>query len=315
MIEVKGLTKRYGKTYAIKNLSFSVKEGEVVGLLGPNGAGKTTTIRIIVGYSAASDGDVYLNGVDLLENPIQAKRNIGYLPEVPPLYPDLTILEYLHFVCKLKNIKSQERQSAIDLVLNDLNIVDVKNRLIGNLSKGYRQRVGFAQALIGNPPIIVLDEPSVGLDPKQIIEIRKLIQELKRRKHTIIISSHILSEMSSICDKLIILNRGEIVAEDSPNNLSKQLVLSSRLQVILEGDKSVIEDSAIRLLKIKPNKMDYDEVLKTYHLVFEDVGDVELRRDIFKICSNLNVPILLMAPQELSLEEIFLEFTNDRLES
>ena len=155
MIEVKGLTKRYGKTYAIKNLSFSVKEGEVVGLLGPNGAGKTTTIRIIVGYSAASDGDVYLNGVDLLENPIQAKRNIGYLPEVPPLYPDLTILEYLHFVCKLKNIKSQERQSAIDLVLNDLNIVDVKNRLIGNLSKGYRQRVGFAQALIGNPPIIV----------------------------------------------------------------------------------------------------------------------------------------------------------------
>ena len=218
MIEVENLTKKYGSQVAVDNLSFRVERGMIYGFLGPNGAGKSTTMNMMTGYIAATSGTVKINGYDILKNPEQAKKSIGYLPELPPVYPDMTVYEYLRFVAELKKVKKNERQAQIEDVMKQTQIEDVKGRLIKNLSKGYKQRVGLAQAIIGYPEVIILDEPTVGLDPKQIIEIRELIRELAK-KHTIILSSHILSEVSAVCDHIMIISKGKLVASDTPEGL------------------------------------------------------------------------------------------------
>ena len=222
MITISNLTKKYGDKYALDNISFNVKKGEVLGFLGPNGAGKSTTMNIITGYISYTDRSVNIDGYDILENPIEVKKKIGYLPEIPPLYLDMVVWDYLEFVYELKKIKTEDEKSHIQQVIDMVKIDNVKNRKIANLSKGYRQRVGLAGALIGDPEILILDEPTVGLDPKQIIEIRNVIKELGKEK-TVILSSHILSEISAVCDRVIIINKGKFVAEDTPKNLSDKL--------------------------------------------------------------------------------------------
>lgn len=221
MIKVNHLVKNYGTCQAVKDISFHVEPGQIVGLLGPNGAGKSTTMNILTGYISATDGEVTVGGYDILDEPLKAKAQIGYLPEIPPLYVDMTVTEYLTFAAKLKKVKKTELKTEVERVMEAAKVTDVADRLIKNLSKGYKQRVGLAQALIANPPILILDEPTVGLDPNQIIEIRELIQELGK-EHTIILSSHILSEVSAVCDYIIIIDGGQIVAKDSKESLTKE---------------------------------------------------------------------------------------------
>jgi len=222
LIEVEGVTKRYGQRVAVDNISFTVNDGEILGFLGPNGAGKSTTMNIITGYISATEGTVRIDGKDILDQPEEAKKDIGYLAEFPPLYLDMTVSEYLNFICDIRKVPQEERKQSIDKIMDVVKILDVKDRLIKNLSKGYKQRVGLAQAMVGNPKVLVLDEPTVGLDPRQIIEMRDLIKKLGR-SHTIILSSHILPEVSAICDRIIIINKGKIVASGTPANLSKRL--------------------------------------------------------------------------------------------
>ena len=236
MIEVKNLVKRYGDHVAVNNLSFTVEEGQIYGFLGPNGAGKSTTMNIITGYLASTEGEVLINGHNILEEPEEAKKCIGYLPELPPVYTDMTVLEYLKFVAELKKIPKDQRKKQILEVMNLVKITDMQNRLIKNLSKGYRQRVGLAQAVLGYPPIIILDEPTVGLDPKQIIEIRDLIKSLGK-KHTVILSSHILSEVSAVCDYVMIIAKGQLVASDTPENLSKLMLGSNTVTCTVHGTR------------------------------------------------------------------------------
>ena len=234
MIEVKNLVKRYGDHVAVNNLSFTVEEGQIYGFLGPNGAGKSTTMNIITGYLASTEGEVLINGHNILEEPEEAKKCIGYLPELPPVYTDMTVLEYLKFVAELKKIPKDQRKKQILEVMNLVKITDMQNRLIKNLSKGYRQRVGLAQAVLGFPEIIILDEPSVGLDPKQIIEIRELIRQLAK-KHTVILSSHILAEVREVCDYILIISKGKLVASDTPDNLGKLAQGSNNLSLLVRG--------------------------------------------------------------------------------
>lgn len=241
MIEVENLTKKYGSHVAVDNLSFRVERGMIYGFLGPNGAGKSTTMNMMTGYIAATSGTVKINGYDILKNPEQAKKSIGYLPELPPVYPDMTVYEYLRFVAELKKVKKNERQVQIEDVMKQTQIEDVKGRLIKNLSKGYKQRVGLAQAIIGYPEVIILDEPTVGLDPKQIIEIRELIRELAK-KHTIILSSHILSEVSAVCDHIMIISKGKLVASDTPEGLMTLLKGGRQMKLSVLGEQGKVEE-------------------------------------------------------------------------
>ena len=241
MIEVENLTKKYGSHVAVDNLSFRVERGMIYGFLGPNGAGKSTTMNMMTGYIAATSGTVKINGYDILKNPEQAKKSIGYLPELPPVYPDMTVYEYLRFVAELKKVKKNERQAQIEDVMKQTQIEDVKGRLIKNLSKGYKQRVGLAQAIIGYPEVIILDEPTVGLDPKQIIEIRELIRELAK-KHTIILSSHILSEVSAVCDHIMIISKGKLVASDTPEGLMTLLKGGRKMKLSVLCEQSKVEE-------------------------------------------------------------------------
>ena len=248
MITISNLTKKYGDKYALDNISFNVKKGEVLGFLGPNGAGKSTTMNIITGYISYPDGSVNIDGYDILENPIEVKKKIGYLPEIPPLYLDMVVWDYLEFVYELKKIKTEDEKSHIQQVIDMVKIDNVKNRKIANLSKGYRQRVGLAGALIGDPEILILDEPTVGLDPKQIIEIRNVIKELGKEK-TVILSSHILSEISAVCDRVIIINKGKFVAEDTPKNLSDKLGDNKKMLFRISGDREKAENILAEILK------------------------------------------------------------------
>ena len=236
MIEVNNLVKRYGDHTAVDHLSFKIEKGKIYGFLGPNGAGKSTTMNIITGYIASTEGTVSIDGHDILEEPEKARKCIGYLPEQPPLYFDMTVLEYMRFAADLKKIPKNKKNEMIEEVMDRVKITDMKNRLIKNLSKGYRQRVGLAQAILGYPEVIILDEPTVGLDPKQIIEIRDLIKDL-RQKHTVILSSHILSEVSAVCDYVLIISHGKLVASDTPENLSKLAAGSNNLSLVVKGDK------------------------------------------------------------------------------
>ena len=239
MIEVKNLVKRYGEHKAIDDLSFMVNKGEVVGFLGPNGAGKSTTMNIITGYIPGTEGTIVIDGHDIMEEPLLVKRSIGYLPEIPPLYPDMRVKEYLYFVAELKRVDRKKRNEMVDEIMNMTGIAQRKDQLIKHLSKGYKQRVGLASAIMGYPEVIILDEPTVGLDPMQIIEIRDLIKQLSK-DHTVILSSHILSEVSAVCDKVIIINKGKLIVIDTPENLISNMQTSQAITLLVKGEEAVV---------------------------------------------------------------------------
>ena len=306
MIEVKNLSKSYGSKLAVNDISFSVGEGEILGFLGPNGAGKSTTMNMLTGYLSSSGGEAVINGADILEDPAAAKRSIGYLPEQPPLYLDMTVMEYLNFVYDLKKCKLP-RRSHLAEICSLVKITDVSKRVIRNLSKGYRQRVGLAQALVGNPKVLILDEPTVGLDPKQIIEIRTLIKRLGKN-HTVILSSHILSEVQAVCDRIVVIDKGRLVANDTTENLSHSLSADHKLLVQIEGPVKEVQ----QLLKAIPDMVEVHlnrtfDGISEFELNAKDGADV--RREVFKRMAARSYPILLMRSSELTLEEIFLKLT------
>ena len=310
MIEVENLTKKYGSHVAVDNLSFRVERGMIYGFLGPNGAGKSTTMNMMTGYIAATSGTVKINGYDILKNPEQAKKSIGYLPELPPVYPDMTVYEYLRFVAELKKVKKNERQVQIEDVMKQTQIEDVKGRLIKNLSKGYKQRVGLAQAIIGYPEVIILDEPTVGLDPKQIIEIRELIRELAK-KHTIILSSHILSEVSAVCDHIMIISKGKLVASDTPEGLMTLLKGGRQMKLSVLGEQSKVEE----LLRSMESVKDFStqppraEGMVSVNIRTEDTEDI--RVELFHRLAAADMPIMELSLSEKSLEDVFLELTGE----
>ncbi|MGN0588877.1 MAG: ABC transporter ATP-binding protein [Ruminiclostridium sp.] len=307
MIEVRNLTKNYGSKTAVNNISFKAEEGQVLGFLGPNGAGKSTTMNILTGYISSTEGQAFINGVDILEDPIKAKSFIGYLPEQPPLYYDMTVDEYLNFVYKLKKC-TLPRISHLNEICDIVKLNDVRKRLIKNLSKGYKQRVGFAQALVGNPKVLILDEPTVGLDPKQIIEIRTLIKKLGKN-HTIILSSHILPEVQAVCDRIVVINKGRIVADDNAEALARNLSADHKLILHIEGGSEEVKKllSSVSDVERVFVGRQLDERVYEYHL--EAKEGVDVRREVFKKLASRNYPILMMRSSELSLEEVFLKLT------
>ena len=314
MIEVNNLVKRYGDHTAVDHLSFKIEKGKIYGFLGPNGAGKSTTMNMITGYIASTEGTVSIDGHDILEEPEKAKKCIGYLPEQPPLYFDMTVLEYMNFVADLKKIPKDKKKNMVEEVMDMVKISDMRNRLIKNLSKGYRQRVGLAQAILGYPEVIILDEPTVGLDPKQIIEIRDLIKSLKK-KHTVILSFHILSEVSAVCDYVLIISHGKLVASDTPDNLGKLAAGSNNLNILVKGDKDKIriilnQIDGIKEISINPAKEEegWDVNLSTKE-------DTDVREEVFFKMAENHYPILEMQSKKVSLEEIFLELTEDNKKS
>ena len=310
MIEVKNLVKRYGDHVAVNNLSFTVEEGQIYGFLGPNGAGKSTTMNIITGYLASTEGEVLINGHNILEEPEEAKKCIGYLPEMPPLYFDMTVGEYMNFVADLKKIPKDQKKSMVEEVMEMVKITDMKNRLIKNLSKGYRQRVGLAQAILGYPEVIILDEPTVGLDPKQIIEIRDLIKSLKK-KHTVILSSHILSEVSAVCDYVLIISHGKLVASDTPENLGKLAEGSNTLNLLVKGDKDHIRIALGQIDGVKDITVASAKEEHAWNVTLSTKEDMDIREEVFFRMADAHCPILEMKSKKVSLEEIFLELTED----
>jgi ABC-2 type transport system ATP-binding protein len=313
LIQVTDLSKRYGQHLAVDQLNFTVKKGEILGFLGPNGAGKSTTMNMITGYLSATSGQVTIDGLDLLEYPQETKAKIGYLPEFPPLYPDLTVTEYLDFVGAIKKVTPAAKKVSLEKVMDLVKIGDVRGRLIKNLSKGYKQRVGLAQALMGNPQVLILDEPTVGLDPKQIIEIRDLIADLGH-EHTIILSSHILPEVSAICERVIIINHGRIVAGDTPENLAKSLASSSKLLLRVAASPPEALETLQKLTGIKFVEVQGIREPGTVDLLVEAEKAADLRRPIFTTFSQANYPILMMRALDLTLEEIFLQVTTEEQE-
>lgn len=307
MVEVKNLTKHYGDIKAVDDISFSAQSGEILGFLGPNGAGKSTTMNIITGYISSTSGTVTIDGCEILEQPKQAKMKIGYLPEIPPLYPEMTVRKYLEFMFDLKKVRLPKKEH-IEEIMRLLGITDKSERIIKNLSKGYRQRVGFAQALLGNPPVLILDEPTVGLDPKQIIEIRKLIRSLGK-KHTVIFSSHVLSEVSAICDRIIVINEGKIVADAKTDELSRAFSHSQKLSLTAEGSASDITSELSKIPGVTrvSKERELGEKCAKYMIDYSDVRDV--RRDVFNAMVRLNCPILDMQSGNETLEDMFLKLT------
>lgn len=308
-IEVKNLTKRYGHNKAVDDISFEIKEGEIVGFLGPNGAGKTTTMNILTGYLSASEGSAKIGGKDILEEPYEVKKQIGYLPEQPPLYHQMTVTEYLEFIYELKKVKLPKKEH-IESICRLVRIDNVANRVIANLSKGYKQRVGIAQALIGNPPVLILDEPTVGLDPKQIIEIRTLIKRLGE-SHTVILSSHILSEVQAVCDRIIIINNGKIVADSSAQELTSRFGSLKNLNVRIGTND---ETAAFRMLSKIPGaaKVETSGCKETgsFDFIVRVEDDLDLRNEIAKRVIERGWSLLTIRAQEATLEEIFIGLVN-----
>ena len=308
MIEIENVTKRYGDQVALDGISFTVEKGEILGFLGPNGAGKSTAMNILTGYISTSEGSVRIDGIDMLKNPEAAKRKIGYLPEIPPLYLDMTVEEYLKFVHRIKKVKSDAIEPSMVRIMSLVKILDVRKRLIKNLSKGYKQRVGLAQALVGDPEVLVLDEPTVGLDPKQIIEIRNLIQQIGK-KHTIMLSSHILSEVSAICHRVIIINKGKIVASGTPEELSKKVNNTNKVLLRVKGAKQDIYKKIREMENVELVKEQGVHEPGTVDLLVEAKKDVDIRETLFLSLSNAGFIILMMKGKDIDLEEIFLEVT------
>ncbi|MBQ1349626.1 MAG: ATP-binding cassette domain-containing protein [Ruminococcus sp.] len=309
MVEVKNLTKCYGDIKAVDDISFTVDTGEVLGFLGPNGAGKSTTMNIITGYISSTSGTVTVDGSEILENPKETKKKIGYLPEIPPLYPDMTVRKYLEFMFDLKKVKLPKKEH-IDEVMRLVQISNKESRIIKNLSKGYRQRVGFAQALLGNPPVLILDEPTVGLDPKQIIEIRKLIRGLGK-KHTVIFSSHVLSEVSATCDRVIVISEGRIVADAKTEELSKSFADVQKLSLTVEGGSSDVLNEIKKIPGVKKYVKLRDVSDKIAEYSIEYSNDADIRRDVFSAMVRIGCPILEMKSGNESLEDMFLKLTQN----
>ena len=311
MIEVKNLVKRYGNHLALDNVSFTVENGEVIGFLGPNGAGKSTTMNIITGYLSSTEGEVLVDGVSVLDEPEKAKKKIGYLPEIPPLYTEMTVEEYLLFVCQLKGVPADKRVETITRITRQTRIADVRKRLIRNLSKGYRQRVGIAQALVGDPDVLILDEPTVGLDPKQITEVRSLIKELSET-HTLIISSHILAEVQNVCTRVIIINKGRIVATDMPENLAKSSVKSNQLEMRIKGPKNDVLNGITAIEGVTSAEIVRIREEGSVDIDIDTDDEHDIREAVFEFCSANHYPILQMRSLEVSLEDIFLQITGER---
>ncbi len=310
MIEVKNLVKRYGDHLAVDDLSFTVEKGQIYGFLGPNGAGKSTTMNIITGYIASTEGEVIINGHNILDEPEEAKKSIGYLPEQPPLYFEMTVIEYLKFAAELKKIPKSDRQQMIDEVMELVKITDMQNRLIKNLSKGYKQRVGLAQAILGYPEIIILDEPTVGLDPKQIIEIRDLIKSLSE-KHTVILSSHILSEVSAVCDYVMIIAHGKLVASDTPENLSKLMIGSNELELTVRADRNDVDEILHSVSEIEEMSLNESQEEGAVDIFIKTAENTDIREKLFYLFAENKCPIIKMESSRLSLEDVFLELTED----
>lgn len=308
MIEVKNLVKKYGDHPAVDHLSFTVQKGQIYGFLGPNGAGKSTTMNIMTGYLGATEGEVLINGHDILKEPKEAKKSIGYLPEIPPLYVDMTVMEYLRFSAELKEIPKEEQEEQVARVIALVQLQEVENRLIKNLSKGYKQRVGLAQAVLGFPEIIILDEPTVGLDPKQIIEIRELIRELAK-EHTVILSSHILAEVQEVCDYVMIISKGKLVASDTPANLEK--IMQGVGTVEIEADTE--EERLLSILESIPAEITW-QIRKENETLWAEITvgtDEDIRADIFRAFAQADCPLLTMRKSNVSLEDVFLELTGE----
>ena len=305
MIEVKNVTKKYGNFLAVDNISFTVKDGEVVGLLGPNGAGKSSTMNMITGFIEPTEGTITINGYDAVSKPIKAKSQIGYMPEGVPLYAELTVKEFVTYMAELKKVPRKERKQSVEKVLEETGIKDVEKKLIRNLSRGYKQRVSLAGALVGNPEVIILDEPTVGLDPKQITEIRKLIKELGK-KHTVILSSHILSEVSQICERVIIINKGKILAIDTPENLEKKTQEKNVIIITVEDKENNMEKIKKDIPEMLECKLIKNNDDGTKQYVLKSNVDVDLRRKLFDILPKKNITIFELKKAEKSLEDAFL---------
>lgn len=314
MIEVENLVKKYGNHVAVDHLTFQIEEGKIYGFLGPNGAGKSTTMNIMTGYIAPTEGSVKINGHDILNDAQEAKKCIGYLPEIPPLYQDMTVEEYLTFAAELKKrIPKEERNSQIKEVMEQTMITDMAGRLIKNLSKGYKQRVGLAQAMLGYPEIIILDEPTVGLDPKQIIEIRDLIKNLGK-KHTVILSSHILSEVQAVCDEIMIISKGKLVACDTPEGLTGLMNGRASLEVHILGTKEKIDSVLSKISGIGHYQYDECPEKDCEKIILEMEADKDIRETLFYALADAKLPIMSMNRMERSLEDIFLELTDKEAE-
>lgn len=310
MIEISNLVKKYGDHVAVDNLSLTIEPGKIYGLLGPNGAGKSTTMNILTGYIGATSGTVKINGYDILDQPEEAKKCVGYLPELPPLYMDITVAEYLKFVAELKKIEKKKRKEMINDAMEMTGVSDVSERLIKNLSKGYRQRVGFAQAVLGYPQIIILDEPTVGLDPKQIIEIRELIKKLGEN-HTVILSSHILTEISAVCDHVFIISKGKLVASDATENLINLMSTEQNIDIIAKCDEAVARQVIENVSDVKEVKFEQPEEDDTVKFVVRAQKGCDIREVLFKAFCDRNITLLEMHSAVKSLEDVFLELTGE----
>lgn len=306
MIEVKNVTKKYGNFKAVDNISFKINEGEIVGLLGPNGAGKSTTMNMITGYIEPTEGEININGYDISKKPRKAKSQIGYMPEGVPLYSDLTVKEFVTYMAELKGVDRKTRKEKVEKIIEQTGLKDVENKLTRNLSRGYKQRVSMAGALVGEPKILILDEPTVGLDPRQITEIRELIKELGKT-HTVILSSHILSEVSQICNKVIIINKGKIVAVDTPENLEKKVEEKNTTYVIVEDPEDKMKDIQTKIPEIKQVKLvkENEDGTKQYEL--DSDKDVDLRKILFNEFAKENITIFEMKNADSTLEEAFMK--------
>lgn len=313
MIQVENISKKYGEHTAVENLSFTVDKGQIYGFLGPNGAGKSTTMNIMTGYIAAGSGTVKINGVDILTEPEKAKKCIGYLPEIPPLYTDMTVYEYLMFVAELKKVPRKERMAHVEEIIERTQLEDAGGRLIRNLSKGYKQRVGLAQALIGYPEVLILDEPMVGLDPKQILEIRDLIKELSR-EHTIILSSHILAEVSAVCDHIMIISKGKLVASGSPEELQEMMHTKKELEVVLLSEKEQAEAVLKDIRQIEDYTVEPAQEEGSIKVCLNVSDNADIRKELSVALAGAGIPVLSMKRLEKSLEDIFLELTEDSKE-
>lgn len=308
MIKVEHLVKRYGNRNVVDDLSFHVDKGQIVGFLGPNGAGKSTTMNMITGYISATEGTIEIDGIDIFDEPELAKKKIGYLPEQPPVYPDMLVREYLAFVCDLKKVKRDKKEQTIAKVMRRTKITDVSERLIKNLSKGYKQRVGLAGAMIGDPEILILDEPTVGLDPQQILEIRELIRDLSK-KHTILLSSHIMQEVSAVCNQIIIINEGKMIVTDTPDKIATHIEQSNEISIVAHGNKELLKSVLENIEGIKDfnvSKTEEDDICQI-EIVCE--VDKDVREEVFFAFANVKCPIIEMNSRVPSLEEVFIKLT------
>ncbi len=306
MIEVKNITKKYGSTTAVDNISFQIQEGEIVGLLGPNGAGKSTTMNMITGYIEPTEGQIIIEGYDISKKPKKAKEQIGYMPEGVPLYSELTVKEFVNYMAELKKVNKKERKEKVSKIIEQTGLKNVENKLIRNLSRGYKQRVSMAGSLVGEPKVLILDEPTVGLDPKQITEIRQLIKELGK-EHTVILSSHILSEISQICSKVIIINKGKIVAIDTPENLEKKVNNNNNIYVTVEDTENKMETIKEKIPEIPEIKLIKENEDKTKQYVIKAENDKDLRKMIFKEFAKENITIFEMKQADTTLEDAFMK--------